>query len=151
MTRRFDGAITTPEDVPDSTRPPLARRPPRPTSIEIAAAILIVGGFVSAVATIAGALGLDPAASDPGARPVIVLLVVLNLLTVGIGILVRRGVAWIVCVNVVAVLLFIELTAVPSGSATAALLAILDAFVFVVLIRNRDWFDWRAPVEHRAR
>lgn len=151
MTRRFDGAITTPADAPDSTRLPATTRPPRPTSIEIAAAILIVGGFVATIATIAAALGLDPAASDPGARPVIVLLVALNVLTVIVGILVRQGVAWIACINVVAVLLFIELTAVPGGSATAALLAVLDGFVFVALVRNRAWFAWRPTAENPAR
>lgn len=151
MTRRFDGAITTPEDPPDSTRPPLPDRPARPVSLEVAAAILIVGGFMSTVATVAAAMGLDPAASDPGARPVIVLLVVLNVLTVAVGFLVRRGAAWIVCVNVVAILLFVELIAVPGGSATAALLAVLDAFVFVALLRNRAWFDWQPPVEEPTR
>jgi hypothetical protein len=151
MTRRFDGAITTPEELPDSTRPPLPDRPTRPVSLEIAAAILIVGGLVSTVATVAAAMGLDPAASDPGARPVIALLVVLNVLTVLVGFLVRRGAAWIVCVNVVAILLFVELTAVPGGSATAALLAVLDAFVFLALLRNRAWFDWRPSAEEPTR
>jgi hypothetical protein len=106
---------------------------------------------VAAVATLAAALGLDPAASEPGARPVIVLLVVLDVLTVIVGVLVRRGMAWIACINVVAVLLFVELTAVPGGSATAALLAVLDGFVFVALVRNRAWFDWRPPSESPAR
>jgi hypothetical protein len=151
MTRRFEGAITTPEDAPDSTRPPAVTRPPRPMSIEIAAAILMIGGALATIATVAAALGLDPAASDPGARPVVVLLVVLNVLTVIVGVLVRRGVAWIVCVNVVAIALFVELTAVPGGSATAALLAVLDAFVFVALVRNRPWFDWRPSAENPAR
>lgn len=151
MTRRFEGAITTPEDVPDSTRPPVATRPPRPMIIEIAAAILIVGGFVGIVGTITAALGFDPAAADPGARPVIVLILALNVLTVVVGVLVRRGVAWIACINVVAVLLFIEFTAVPGGSAVAVLLAVLDAFVFVALARHRAWFDWRPPTEEPAR
>lgn len=102
---------------------PVTRRPPRPLSIEIAAAILIVGGFVAIVGTLGASLGL----------------------------LVRRGQAWIVCINVVAVLLFIELTAVPGGSAIAALLAVLDGFVFVALARNRAWFEWQPPKEIPAR
>jgi hypothetical protein len=145
MTRRFDGAITTPEETPDSTLVPVAQRPPRPVSIEIASAILVVGGFVAIVGTVASVLGLDPDAADPGARPVIALILALNAFTIVIGLLVRRGQAWLLCINVVAVLLFIELTAIPSGSATAAVLAILDAFVFVALSRNRAWFDWRPP------
>ena len=143
MTRRFDGAITTPEEVVDSTAVPAARRPSRPISIEIASAILVVGGLVAIVGTVAAMLGLDPAAADPGARPVIYLILALNALTIVIGLLVRRGRAWLLCINVVAVLLFVELTAIPGGSATAAVLAVLDAFVFVALSRNRDWFDWR--------
>ena len=143
MTRRFEGAITTPEEVVDSTAVPAARRPSRPISIEIASAILVVGGLVAIVGTMAAVLGQDPAAADPGARPVIVLILGLNILTIVIGLLVRRGQAWLLCINVVAVLLFVELTAIPGGSATAAVLAVLDAFVFVALSRNRDWFDWR--------
>jgi len=145
MTRRFDGAITTPEETLDSTVVPVAQRPSRPVSIEIASAILVVGGLVAIVGTMAAVLGLDPAAGDPGARPVIALILALNVLTIAIGLLVRRGRAWLLCINVVAVLLFVELTAVPGGSATAAVLAILDAFVFVALSRNRDWFYWRPP------
>jgi hypothetical protein len=145
MTRRFDGAITTPEESIDSAAIPTPERPPRPVSIEIASAILIVGGLVAIVGTLASVLGLDPAAADPGARPVIALILTLNVLTIIIGWLVRRGRAWLLCINVVAVLLFVELTAVPGGSATAAVLAILDAFVFVALSRNRNWFDWRPP------
>jgi hypothetical protein len=145
MTRRFDGAITTPEETFDSTVVPAAQRPSRPVSIEIASAILVVGGFVAIVGTMAAVLGLDPAAGAPGARPIIALILALNVLTIVIGLLVRRGRAWLLCINVVAVLLFVELTAVPGGSATAAVLAVLDAFVFVALSRNRGWFDWRPP------
>lgn len=143
MTRRFDGAITTPEEALDSTAVPATERVARPISIEIASAILIVGGVVAIVGTMAAVLGLDPAAADPGARPVVALILVLNALTIVIGLLVRRGRAWLLCINVVAVLLFVELTAIPGGSASAAVLAVLDAFVFVTLSRNRDWFDWR--------
>lgn len=151
MTRRFEGAITTPEETLDSTTPPVARRPPRPVSLEIAAAMLIIGGLVAIVETLGGTLGLDPAAADPGARPVIALILAFNGLTMIVGVLVRRGQAWILCVNVVAVVLFVELTAVPAGSPVAVALAALDTFVFVALARNRAWFDWQRPVERRAR
>ena len=86
-----------------------------------------------------------------GAGPVIALLILLNVLTVVVGVLVRAGRAWILCINVVAVVLFVELTAVLGGSAFAAGLAALDAFVFVALLRNRAWFDWRPPVQGPAR
>ena len=151
MTRRFEGAITTPEDDRDSTSLPLANRPARPVSIEASAAILIVGGLVAIVGTAGAAVGRDPAAADPGARPILALIVALNVLTVIVGLLVRRGRAWIACVNVVAVVLFVELMAVPGGSATAPAIAVIDAFVFVALLRNRAWFDWRPPADVPAR
>jgi uncharacterized ion transporter superfamily protein YfcC len=151
MTRRFEGAITTPEETLDSTSLPPAERPARPISIEIGAAILVVGGFVAVIGTIGAALGGDPAAADPAARPVIALILALNVLTMIVGLLVRRGQAWVACINVVAVVLFLELTAVPAGNATAAVLALLDGFVFVALVRNRDWFDWRPPTAPGAR
>ena len=150
MTRRFDGAITTPTDTPDSTRLPLAARPPRPLSVEISAAILIVGGVLATIGTL-GAAGADGNTRSPGAGFVIALLVVLNVLTVVVGVLVRRGMAWILCINVVAIALFVEFTAVSGGSAFAAGLAVLDAFVFVGLLRNRAWFDWRPPADDLAR
>ena len=150
MTRRFDGAITTPEDQPDSARLPAAARPPRPLSLEIAAAILIVGGALATIGTL-GLAGASAGSGPPAAGPVFGLLIALNVLTVVVGLLVRAGMAWILCVNVVAVALFVELTAVPGGSAFAAGLALLDAFVFVALLRNRAWFDWRPPPERVAR
>jgi hypothetical protein len=136
MTRRFDGAITTPADEADSTHLPAATRPPRPASIEISAAILLVGGVLATIGTLEVA-GTAVDIRAPGAG----LLV---------GLLVRQGMAWILCINVVAVALFVELTAVPAGSAFAAGLAALDAFVFVALLRNRAWFDWRPPAEDPA-
>ncbi len=152
MSRRFEGAITTPDDGPrDSARPPGAARPRRPLSIEISAAILIVGGLSTIVATVADFLSGDPAANDPGARPVVTLILGLNVLTLIVGLFVRWGQAWLVCINVVAIVLFLELTAIPSGSAIVMLLAILDGFVFVALARNRAWFDWQPPEEHPSR
>jgi hypothetical protein len=147
MTRRFDGAITTPTDEQDSMRPPAATRPPRPLSLEVSAAILIVGGLLATIGTLATERG-DGGMLGAAAGPIIALLIVLNLLPVIVGVLVRRGVAWILCINVVAIALFVELTAVPSGGAFAAGLAALDAFVFIALLRNRAWFDWRPPAEN---
>jgi hypothetical protein len=150
MSRRFEGAITTPDEVLDSSILPAPQRPPRPASIEASAAILIVGGLLATVGTVASAFGMA-AAAGPGAGPIISFIVALNLLTVVVGLLVRSGRYWVLCLNIVAVLLFVELTAVPGGSGTAALLALLDAFVFVALMRNRAWFEWRPPGEHAAR
>ena len=130
--RRFEGAITTPADsgeIPDQSIPPEPERPPRPILIEVAAALLIVGGLTSLISALAA----------PGL--VGILLVALNLLMVVVGIYVRGGRGWIVALNVVAVALFIELTALPS--AYAILFATMDAIVLFALIRHKDWFDWR--------
>jgi hypothetical protein len=151
MTRRFEGAITTPTDAPDSAKAPGATRPRRPLSIEISSAILIVGGLLATLGTMVAATADVAGPDDPGARAVSALLLILNVLTVVVGVVVRRGAAWILCINVVAIALFVELTAVPGGGAYVAVLAALDAFVFVALLRNRAWFDWRAAAEDRAR
>jgi hypothetical protein len=148
MTRRFEGAITTPDDEPtDSSILPAPTRPPRPVSIEIAAAILIVGAISAILGTLASARSAGTAASQAGAGPIVALLLALNVLTVIVGFLVRSGRAWLACISIVAVLVFIELTAIPGGSAVAALLAVLDGFVFVALARHRAWFDWQPSPE----
>ncbi len=146
MSRRFEGAITTPDDESnDSAARPEPTRPRRPPSIEIAAAILIVGAVTAILGTLTSAASGGTAASDPGARPIVALLLALDVLTVIVGFLVRAGRGWLACINFVAVLVFVELTAIPDGSAIAILLAALDGFVFVTLARHRAWFDWRPP------
>jgi hypothetical protein len=147
MSRRFEGAITTPDEPGDSTLPPPPERPRRPALIELAAAILIVGGVTAIVGTVASV-------ADTGAGPsgsVLALVLGIDILTVVVGLLVRRGTAWIVCVNVVAVLVFLELTAIPSGSAIVLVQALLDGLVLYALIRHRGWFDWKPPEASYAR
>lgn len=136
--RRFEGAVTTPEDgglVTDSSLPPPPERPPRPILIELASAILVVGGMVGVLGTV----GLVASGIDQGLVGSLVL--VLNVLTVLVGLLIRAGRAWVLAVNVVAVALFLELTALPSTF--AIVLSVLDAVVLFTLIRYRSWFDWR--------
>lgn len=130
---RFEGAITTPEAggaIDDQSIVPAPMRPDRPVLVEIAAAILIVGGLTSLIGSLAA----------PGI--VAVLLVTLNVVMVVLGVLIRRGRAWLIAMNVVAVALFLELTALPS--AFAIVFSLLDGIVLVALIRHRPWFDWRA-------
>ena len=129
---RFEGAVTTPEaggEIADQSIVPAPTRPDRPILVEVAAAILIVGGLTSLIGSLAA----------PGI--IAVLLVALNVLMVVLGVLIRRGQAWLIAVNVVAVALFVELTALPSGF--AIIFSLLDAVVLVALIRYRSWFDWR--------
>ena len=138
--RRFDGAITTPADsgeVPDASRPPVAERPPRPILIELAAAILIVGGMTAVLETI-GYLG---SGVGPAGTPLGALILTLDILTVIVGILIRAGRAWVLDINVVAIALFLEITALPSTF--AIVFAALDGLVLVALFRHRAWFLWR--------
>lgn len=129
--RRFDGAITTPADtgvVTDATVMPPPERPPRPILVEIAAAILVVGGLTSLIGALAA----------PGL--VGVLFTALNVAMIVLGLLIRHGRAWVVAINVVAVALFLELTALP---ATFAIVSIaMDAVVLIALFRHRTWFQW---------
>ena len=138
MARRFEGAITTPADsgeIGDQSVLPRPERPPRPLLVEFAAAILIVGGLTA----------LLTALSVPGALGLV--FGVVNIAMIVLGVLIRRGQAWVVAINVVAIALFLELTALPSAFAILAI--VLDAIVLVALFRHRAWFFWE-PSEHET-
>lgn len=140
--RRFEGALTTATDsgeVPDASIVPAPERPRRPVIIELASAILIVGGITS----ILGAAGWAISGGQTG--PVGVLVMLLDILTIVVGVLIRSGRAWVVAINVVAIALFLELTALPS--AFAIVFVVLDSIVLYALFRHRTWFDRRAPEE----
>lgn len=66
----------------------------------------------------------------------------LSVALIALGILIRMGRAWLVAVNVVAVVVFLELRAV---TAAGLISAILDMTVIGLLLRNRWWFRWSAP------
>jgi hypothetical protein len=104
--------------------------------IEIAAAILVVGGLTS----ILGSLGT----LDPNAAALDIVFLGLGVVTVLVGLLVRAGRAWVIDVNVVAIVLFLEVTALPS--AVAIVFVALDTIVLFALIRHRAWFDRDASI-----
>lgn len=136
--RPFEGAVTTPEDggeVRDASIVPEPERPRRPVLIELASAILIVGGMTSTLRTLGYVLG-----GGPGGL-VETLVLGLDALMVLVGILARSGRAWVLAINVVAIALFLEVTALPATFAIVS--AALDAVVLVALFRHRSWFDWR--------
>ena len=60
------------------------------------------------------------------------------------GILMRRGRAWPLALNVAAIALFLEITLLPS--AFAVLFAAMDAIVLFTLLRYRAWFQWTPEV-----
>jgi len=139
MSGRFDGAITTNEDEPlDSSIAPAPERPARPVLVELASAILIVGGITAIMGGIVSQLFGPSLPAGAGLLPVV--LIGLNIVTIVTGVLIRNGRYWRVCINIVAITMFLYLTAFPNPIATFYL--VLDTVVFYALIRHRAWFEW---------
>jgi hypothetical protein len=121
---------------------PVPERPSRPVLVELASAILVVGGLMSVLSSLDVAMHL--AEQTSGVEPLAALTIAIGLAAVVLGILVRLGRAWLVAINVVAVAGFLELT---SGSIVGLLFGGLDVFVVLVLMIERPWFAWRPPTE----
>jgi hypothetical protein len=119
---------SAPEHVPPS-------RPPRPVLVELATAILIVGGALSFVTSIEG---LSRMADRGEAEPsVATLSLFIGAVSVAVGLLLRTGRAWLIGVNLVAIAGFLELV---SGTVVGLLYGALDVFVVLALVATRDWF-----------
>lgn len=100
----------------------------------MAAALLIIGGILQLIGAI-GAASTLPA----GAEVVLFGSIAIDIATIAAGVLIRSGRLWLLVVNYVAVLGFLDL--MRSGSSPVALmLAIGDIVVVVILIVNRPWF-----------
>jgi hypothetical protein len=116
----------------------LGERFPRPPAVELAAAILIVGGVLGLIGAIAGATSLPP-----GTGLLIAATIALDVASIVVGVLIRMGRLWLVDVNYVAVVGFLDLTAAAT-SPLALILGIADAVVVVILLLYRPWFQRRA-------
>jgi len=112
--------------------------PARPAAVELAAALLIVGGTT-------GLIGLLVSASSrpPGTEPFVALTLILDVGAVVLGLLIRL----ILAVNFAAVVGFIDLLG-AGGSPLALMLGVADIAVVVILFLYRPWFD--AMRERRA-
>lgn len=109
-------------------------RGPRPAAIELAAAILVIGGALQLVSAIAIIPDLPP-----GSEGLLTLSIVLDVLTIAAGVLTRVGRGWLFIVNYVAVLGFLDLLRAGS-SPVALMLALADLVVLGVLLVHRPWF-----------
>lgn len=119
-------------------------RPARPAAVELAAAVLLVSGAIQLFFALVGA----PGALESQAGSVALALAI-NFATIAIGLLVRTGRLWILAINYVAVLGFLDLLGAAS-SATSFMLALAEMFVLVVLLLNRPWFQQPGPGRPRA-
>ena len=117
-------------------------RPARPGAVELAAALLIVGGAL-------GVIGFFVAgAPEAGGLEAISLVTLgLNLAQIVVGLLLRVGRLWLIAVNYVTVLAFLDLLA-SGASPIALMLAAAEIIVIVILFAQRPWFQamraWRA-------
>lgn len=112
---------------------------PRPILVELASAILVVGAATNLLISIDGLIGFAQTGGDIGVPTVITIAVAT--LTFALGLAVRFGRAWLVTVNVMAVIGFLELL---STTSIGLLFGGLDVFVVLALMRERPWFEWSA-------
>jgi hypothetical protein len=103
--------------------------------VELATAILIVGGGLSFVTSIEALSSL----ADQGTAELSVaaLSLFIGSVSVVLGLLLRTGRAWLVGINAVAIASFLELI---SGTTIGLVYGALDVFVVLALVATRDWF-----------
>lgn len=123
-------------------------RPARPGTIELAAALLIVGGILGVVGFFA-ASAPEPA----GLVAASLLTLLLNLAQIAVGLMLRIGRLWLLAVNYVAVLAFLDLLA-SGASPLSLMLAVAEIVVVAILFAKRPWFDamraWRTSIGARG-
>lgn len=126
----------------DANPPP--DRPPRPARVELAAAILIVGGLVGIVGTLVPLV--SGAAVDD---PFLLLGLGLNLASMAVGAVLRTGRLWLVALNYAAVVAFLDLLG-GSRNPASLMLGLGELVVVVILLADKPWFDaigeWRTEI-----
>ena len=136
MTGTRRPAPDQPSDQPSDPKP-VDRR--RPVLIELASALLVVGGAVDLLLSIQVLLILAQRGESIGVLAAITIALATASLAMGIAI--RFGRLWLVTINVAAVLGFLELlSATPVGIVFGA----IDVFIVIALTREKPWFDWLA-------
>jgi hypothetical protein len=112
---------------------------PRPILVELASAILVVGSVLNLLISVDGLVHFAQGGGDI-VLPTVITIAVATV-AFALGIAVRFGRAWLLTVNVVAVIGFLELL---SQSSIGLLFGALDVFVVLALFRERPWFEWSA-------
>ena len=112
---------------------------PRPVLVELASAVLVVGAAVNLLISVDGLVAFASAGGDIGIPTVITIVVAT--FTLALGLAVRFGRLWLLTVNVMAVIGFLELL---SQTSVGLLFGVLDVFVVLALVRERPWFEWSA-------
>jgi hypothetical protein len=121
-----------------SPETPAIDRPRRPVLVEVAAAILIMGSVTDVILSLEALF----AAPTGVGRALAATAVSLGVLLVLLGWFIRKGRAWLLTLNVVAVAAFLEL---QSLTFVGLVSGIIDMIVVGILLRERWWFQWRAP------
>jgi hypothetical protein len=117
---------------------PAPSRPRRPVLVEVAAAFLVVGGIISLLTSIEVVLTFAQQGQPVDALSVSTLAIGVGFVI--LGLLTRSGRAWLVTINVVAVVAFLELI---SATIIGLFFGALDVFVVLALMWTRPWFQWR--------
>ena len=139
-TRGRDGPRDTGEPAAGDQEPAAARRAwRRPVLVELASALLVVGGLLNLVISVDVLMRLAERGESIAAHTAIT--IALGITTLSLGLAVRYGRAWLIAINVAAVLGFLELI---SGSVVGLLFGGLDVAVVLALVRERPWFEWSA-------
>jgi len=141
--------LTAPIDPPNEDDGVEPTPPSRPALVELAAAVLVVGGVIGFLGVLAALPGVPP-----GAEPVVVGTIALDVGSIALGVLVRFGRAWILAVNYAAVLGFLDLLG-AGESPLALMLGLADIAVVGILLSHKPWFDatraWRTNASQAAR
>ena len=107
--------------------------------VELASALLVVGGVLNLIISVDVLMRLAERGEAIAAHTATT--IALGIVTLGLGLAIRYGRAWLIAVNVTAILGFLELI---SGSIVGLLFGALDVAVVLALMRERSWFEWSA-------
>ena len=126
------------------TRPP----PPRPAAIDLAAAILVLGGLVGFSQLAVGDYVLT--GSLPAKDPILGVATIAYAASIVLGVMVRMGRGWLPALNFA---LLVALLYIPAAGRPLVLTLVLtNALAAVIILRFRRWFAemaaWRrAPAD----